>query len=313
MTNDSTILKHATHVILGANLGAAPMWLERILSGLDAPREPDAGSRLLAFQRVVALVVATEYWTKTIRDRALFETADGVALALVSVLAAAILLGRFRRAAFAGLALVQAWWIWRFFPLAGNHRYLELILAIVFSALDERSGEHRRLQLRAVRFMVIVVLFYSGLQKLVWGYWSHGQFLAFAVDREPFTTMLGWLVPTGELARLTSYSGAIGDGPYLIGAPSLIAVSNLVWIVEIGLALLLWHPATRRWGWPFACLLVVSIELVARELMFGVEFCAAIALFARGDRLTRWVVPIAMFLGLLVLVRLGLLPEVVFH
>ena len=115
------------------SLPAAPMWLERS----DDPR-------LLAFQRVLALVVAAEYWTKTIRDRALFETADGVALALVTVLAAAVLLGRFRRAAFAGLALLQAWWIWRFFPLAGNHRYLELILAVVFSALDERSDATAR-------------------------------------------------------------------------------------------------------------------------------------------------------------------------
>jgi len=289
------------------------MWLERIVSGIDARQEPDVDSRLLAFQRVLALVVAAEYWTKTIRDRALFDTADAVALTLVTVLATAVLLGRFRRAAFAGLALLQAWWIVRFFPLAGNHRYLELILAVVFSALDERNDEHRRLQLRSVRFMVVVVLFYSGLQKLVWGYWTRGQFLAFAVNREPFSAMLGWLLPADELARLTSYSGAIGDGPYLADAPLLIAASNLVWILEIGLALLLMLPLTRHRTWPIACLWVVCIELVARELMFGVEFCAALALFARGDRLTRWVVPIALFLGSLLLVRLGLLPEVLFH
>lgn len=289
------------------------MWLERIVSGIDAGQERDVDSRLLAFQRVLALVVAAEYWTKTIRDRALFDTADAVALTLVTVLAAAVLLGRFRRAAFAGLALLQAWWIVRFFPLAGNHRYLELILAVVFSALDERNDEHRRLQLRSVRFMVVVVLFYSGLQKLVWGYWTRGQFLAFAVNHEPFSAMLGWLFPADELVRLASYSGAIGDGPYLADAPLLIAASNLVWILEIGLALLLMLPLTRHRAWPIACLWVVCIELVARELMFGVEFCAALALFARGDRLTRWVVPIALFLGSLVLVRLGLLPEVLFH
>jgi hypothetical protein len=72
-------------------------------------------------------------------------------------------------------------------------------------------------------------------------------------------------------------------------------------------------PVTRRWAWPIVCLLVVGIEFIARELMFGVEFCAAVALFARGDRLTRWVVPVAVFLGLLLLVRLGLMPEVLFH
>jgi len=277
------------------------------------PTRPDDGSPLLAFQRVLALVVVAEYWTKTIRDRALFEPVDGLVLALVTVLTAAVLLGRFRRAAFAGLALMQVWWIGRFFPLAGNHRYLELILAVVFSALNERSDEQRKLQLRAVRFMVVVVLFYSGLQKLIWGYWTRGQFLAFALERGPFHAMLGRLVPTDELARLTSYSGAIGDGPYLADAPLLMAASNLVWIAEIGLALLLLLPVTRHRAWPIACLLVVGIELVARELMFGVEFCAALALFGRGDRLTRWVVPIGVFLGLLVLVRLGLLPEVVFH
>lgn len=289
------------------------MWLERIVAVLDARREPIEASSLLAFQRVLALVVAAEYWTKTIRDRAQFESVDGVVLALVTVLAAAVFFGRFRRAAFAGLALLQAWWIGRFFPLAGNHRYLELILAVVFSALDGRCDEHRKLQMRAVRFMVVVVLFYSGLQKLVWGYWTRGQFLAFALGHEPFSSMLGRLVPTNELARLTAYSGAIGDGPFLPEAPLLIAASNLVWIAEIGIALLLLLPATRRRTWPIACLLVICIEFVARELMFGVEFCAALALFARADRLTRWVVPIAVFLGWLVLVRLGLLPEVLFY
>jgi hypothetical protein len=268
---------------------------------------------LLAFQRVLALVIAAEYWTKTIRDRALFDVADAVALALVTVLAAAILLGRARRAAFAGLVLLQAWWIARFFPLAGNHRYLELVLAVVFSALDGRSQEHRRLQLYSVRFMVVIVLFYSGLQKLIWGYWIDGQFLAFSVGREPFRAMLGWLIPGDELARLGTYQGTIGDGPYLVDAPLLIAASNLVWVAEIGFALLLLLPVTRRVAWPAACLVVVAIELVARELMFGVEFCAALTLFARQDRLTRWITPIALLLGLLILVRLGLLPEVLFY
>jgi len=272
------------------------------------------GSGPLAFQRVLALVVATEYWTKTIRDRAQFDTADAVALVLVTALAAGILfVGRHRRAALAGLALLQAWWIWRFFPLAGNHRYLELVFAVALSALDGRRPEHRDLQLRVLRSMTILVLFYSGLQKLVWGYWTGGQYLAFAIAREPFRGMLGWLVPHEELERLASYSGAIGDGPYLVHAPLLTLFSNLVWIGELGLALALALPAARRLAWPLACLLVVGVACVSRELMFGVEFCAALTLFSRDDRLTRWVLPIAAFLALLVLVRLGLLPEVLYY
>ena len=270
--------------------------------------------RLLAFERVLALVVATEYWTKTIRDRALFDAADGAALVLVTALAAAILFsGRLRRAALAGLALLQAWWIWRFFPLTGNHRYLELVFAVALAALDGRRPEHRDLELRVLRSMAILVLFYSGLQKLVWGYWTGGQYLAFAMAREPFHRMLGWLAPAEELARLASYSGAIGDGPYLVHAPLLTLLANLVWIGEIGLAVALALEATRRLAWPLACLLVLGVALVSRELMFGVEFCSALTLFSPADRLTRWVLPIAALLGLLLLVRLGLLPEVLFY
>jgi hypothetical protein len=281
-----------------------------LLSTLD---DPDGGAALAAFARVLALVVAAEYWAKTLRDRALFDAADGAALALASLLAAAILLGWRRRAALAGLALLQAWWIWRFFPLAGNHRYLECMLAIVLSALDAGNAEQRRLQLRAVRGMAVLVLFHSGLQKLLSGHWTNGQFLAFATTREPFRPILSHLVPTNELARLGSYPGTIGDGPYSVEAPFLIVASNLVWVAEMGLALLLLLPAARRWAWPVACGLVAAIQLGAREMMFGVEFCAALTLFARGDRLTRWVGAITVLLGLLVLVRLGLLPTVLFH
>ena len=40
-------------------------------------------------------------------------------------------------------------------------------LAVVFAALDGTQAEHRRLQLRSVRCMVVTVLFYAGLHKLL--------------------------------------------------------------------------------------------------------------------------------------------------
>jgi hypothetical protein len=180
------------------------------------------------------------------------------------------------------------------------------------AALDDRRAEHRMLQLRAIRWSVIVVLFYSGLQKLVWGYWNDGQFLGYSLGREPFRSTLGWIVPADELSRLTALGGAVGDGPYLPEAPLLVVAGSLTWVAELALALVLFPPRTRHRAWPVACLLVAGIELVARELMFGVEFCAALTLFAREDRLTRWLRPIAVFLTALLLVRLGVLPEVLF-
>jgi hypothetical protein len=59
--------------------------------------------------------------------------------------------------------------------------------------------------------------------------------------------------------------------------------------------------------------MIFAMELVTRELMFGVEFAAAILLFARGNALGRWVLPFALLLGAAVLVRLGVVPDVGFH
>ena len=247
-------------------------------------------SALLAFQRILALVIATEYWTKTLRDWALLDAADVTALPLATILSAAVFFQPTRRAAFAGLALLQLWWIARYFPLAGNHRYLEMIFALFFCLLDSRRAEDRGLQLRAVRTMVVVVLFYAGLQKFAWGYWSDAELLTLLMKREPFASMLA---------------------PFE-GTP-LILLSNFVWFSEIGLASLLLFPRTRRFAWPAAIAMVVAVEVVARELMFGVEFCAALTLFAARDMLSRWVIPAGLFLASLLLMRLGLLPEILFH
>ena len=89
--------------------------------------------------------------------------------------------------------------------------------------------------------------------------------------------------------------------------------TNAVWIAQLSLAALLVPRTTRTPAWIAALALVVATELVARELMFGVEFGAALVLFARRDLLRRCVVPVALLLALLLAIRLGLLPPVGFH
>ena len=68
-----------------------------------------------------------------------------------------------------------------------------------------------------------------------------------------------------------------------------------------------------QFAWIAAVLFVAATEVVARELMFGVEFACAIALFASGDVVRRLVWPVVAFLALLVLMRLGVVPGVLFH
>jgi len=284
-----------------------------VLSLLDGDDPGTVLSKLRAFQIILALVICTEYWTKYIRRWNDLGADEVVALVAVSLLGVAVVHGRWRRTAFAGLAFVQAWYVWSLFPMAGNHRYLEVVFATAFAVLDDEDGPEQVLLLRSLRWVVIVVLFYSGVQKLVHGYWLQGQFLAWSLWRESFATALEPLLPRDELLRLTSYDGSVGSGPYLVSSLPFLALSNAVWIAEIALAILLIPRATRALACVATCALIVATELVARELMFGVEFVAAVLLFLRGDALRRFIVPAAVLLGLLVLVRLGVFPEVGFH
>ncbi len=266
-----------------------------------------------SYQVILALVIFTEYWTKALQTWTRLEVGDFVALAAVTWLAAAVIHGRWRRAAFVGFTLLQAWYVWAYFPLTGNHRYLELFVAGLFALLDDRKDEERRLLLRALQWTFIVVLFYGGVQKLVHGYYFHGQFLSYSLWRVGFHAALGPMLPAHEFERLTSYTAAVGDGPYIVTSPVFLVASNAVWIVEIALAVLLCFRATRQVAWVMGLVFVVAMEIVAREFMFGIEVACAMLLFSRSDAIRRAILPIAVLLAILVMMRAGLLPGFLFH
>jgi len=287
--------------------------LSRVLARLVGDGTGTDLSRLRSFQIVLALVLLAEYWTKALSWWSALEAADVVALALVTPLCVAVIGGRATRACFAGLALLQLLYVWSYFPQAGNHRYLEIVLAVLLATLDHEREDEGLLLLHALRWTAVVVLFYSGLQKAVHGLWFEGQFLAYSIWREGFADVLARLLPAEEALRLASYDAVPGDGPYLAPGTPLSIVSNLVWLSEMLLAVLLVPRATRRFAWVAALGLILALEVVAREFMFGVEFGCTLLLFARSDLLRRIVVPVSIFFAWLVLVRLGFAPAVVFH
>lgn len=287
--------------------------MERFLSWLDGDAPGSGPSKLRSYRVILAMVVATEYVIKALERPASTGPSDVALLVIVILLGAAVVADRGARAALAGIALLQLGYVWGQFPHAGNHRYLEAVLAFYLAVLDPERPADARLALCSLRWTVVVVLFYSGFQKLIHGYWFDGQFLAHAMWRDGFASALsGWLAP-GDAARLATYGGEPGDGPYRLDGALLPFLSNAVWITELALSVLLVPRWTRRVAWVAAVAFMIAVEAVARELMFGIEFACALLLFAYPDRVRRAVVPVAVLLGLLVLVRLGLLAEVRFH
>jgi len=287
--------------------------LDRLFGSLDGDVPGTEISKLRAFEFILLLIVATEPWTRLLRAPGGVRSDVLLPALLTSLIAAAALLPGYRRVAFAALAALQIQSIWSGFPERGNHAYLEAGFLTLGAGLDLDDEEDRLLHLRAVRWMVCVIFFYAGLQKLMQGYYSQGQYLAFALSKESYQWLLRPLLEPAEYQRLVSLHGKIGDGPYLVASPLFVAVSNLTWMAEIALVPLFVIRRTRVAAVVAALVLILAIEIGARELFFGFVYTNAVLLLLPGDFNRRLVLPCAAAMAALLLIRIGILPEMTFY
>ena len=100
-----------------------------------------------------------------------------------------------------------------------------------------------------------------------------------------FGRVFQWLLPDGEVARLASLDrNQTGAGPYRVEAPLFVLASNLVWIAELSLPVLLVVRRTRWLAALGAIGLMVGIQVAALELGFALLFVNLLLLFLPG----RW-------------------------
>ena len=145
---------------------------------------PHPGSRLAAFRIYVLMHLTAESWS--------FASAGEVApgswgLAVATghtLLFAAGLTGRAARAVTAGAAGLLAVQIATTWPGTANHLYLSMYCLALLSALDARDGREGTLLLQALRWLTAIVFAATGLQKLLYGTYFRGQFLAFVIAED---------------------------------------------------------------------------------------------------------------------------------
>ncbi|HYB99969.1 MAG TPA: hypothetical protein VEC57_12630 [Candidatus Limnocylindrales bacterium] len=266
--------------------------------------------RLDSLRRIVLLYGAARSWLWLRFAPDLPE--GGLALtALWMSICAALSFGS-RRAGWAPVAALaalvpQLWWT---FPRTNNHFYLELLVVVLLGVAAGRKGEDGRLAYRGVVWLTLIVLFHTGLQKVLYGYYFGAEMLAWMVaSSERFGDLFAMLLPAEETARLRGYDTMrTGDGPYRVQSPLFIAGSNLVYGAEMALPLLLALPATRHLAAIASIALVVLFQLGAREIGFGVLFLQLLMLFLRGDAIGRTLPATAAFLAWAVAAAYGLLP-----
>lgn len=285
----------------------------RLLALLDDGDAGDRAAGLRAFETILILVVAAEYWARAIPKWGQLAPAYYGHLAVASVLCLVALRVAWRRWALAVLAVSHAVLVWREFPATGNHAYLEVVFFALAALCGTGARDDDALEQRAVRWLVCVVFFWSAVQKLAYGYWLNGSYLAFSLDSAGFRPVLAWLIDPGELARLSTYQGRPGDGPYLVSSWRLLAVSNGTWLVELLLAPLLVWRRTRRAAAFLGLAVLSGIEVGAREVFFGLVFANAVFCYLPGAWHRRAVPVVALLLAALMLSRVGVLPEAVFH
>ena len=289
---------------------ATPGLLDRTfaLAGGDEPST--RGSKLLAFRRFLYMHLAVQ---------ALFRlSAEPItmwALLFVVLYAMCLLLGWFRRwtrsAGEIALLVALAQIVYTF-PFTANHLYLESLILLFLALCDPAKDEDNDLALQGCRWLALLALFYSGLKKLMYGYYFDGTFLSHMVaHQERFAAFFQYLIPEEELVRLRSYRwpSDVGSGPFRVDSVAMVVVSNASYLLEMLLPIGLLIRRLRPLAWVASIGLVIAIELAAREIFFGALITNLLLLFATRD-LNRKLLPLWIVLYLfLTAVAVGLVPR----
>lgn len=256
-----------------------------LLARVGADDEAHLASKLGTFICIFAAHCAVREWVSlydVYRPQPLSEAAPRILpLALLfSLCFAGTLTERFRVPALYGLFVGLAYKFVEFAPVWSNHLAIEMVVS-GFLLLGARSREGWAELCQALKWLVFISFFWAGLQKLLHGTYFDGTYLAFAAaNHERFATFYAWILPAEEMQAIASLRY---PGPYRFHSGLGLAVSNAVWIGEMGSALLLLSKRSRAFGIAGTLALVVAIELAARELMFGFLFLNLLLLYPARD------------------------------
>ncbi|MDG2307106.1 MAG: hypothetical protein P8R42_21145 [Candidatus Binatia bacterium] len=195
------------------------------------------------------------------------------------------------------------------FPFADNHFVLEL-LVVSLLALVGRDGDGESAVLQGILWVTAIVLFQTGLQKVLHGQYFGGEFLAFMVGRgDRFGDVFGWMLSPEEVVRLAAHDPLrSGEGPYRVESTKFVLASNAVYVAEMILAPLLVWKRTRTVAAIVALAFVVVIQTGAREIGFALVFVNLLLLFTPSDLIRKLVPVFGIFLLWVVLAAAGFLP-----
>jgi hypothetical protein len=231
-------------------------------------------AKLDSVRRFLLLYAATRSWLWLAVDRELDAGALVASAVALTACAALSVVPRFVAWA-PRLALpVLFVQLWLTLPITNNHFFLELVCTALVALPGGDEPEAERWALAGLVWVAALVLFHSGLGKVLYGLYFQGELLSFLIGQGGrFADAFRWVVPADEVARLASYHAMqAGAGPYRAASVPLVVLSNLVWIAEIVLAPLLVWRRTRAVAAVGALLMILAIQVGAREIGFALLY-----------------------------------------
>ena len=257
------------------------MLTDRILAFTDEADSALAAEKIRAFQIFLLMHVTARLWIWALRPRDISALPQTLAAVLIT---ACFVLGfsrRWARTATIIAAAVLFVKIVATFPHASNHAFLEWLCMTLLAVLDPRNPANAALVLQANRWIVVIILFWSGLQKFLHGTYFDARFFGVSIAQAPtFADIFRPLLSPEEFGHLIeSNPRQVGAGPFAIRSLIVVALSNATYLFEIAAGPLLLIQRTRV-ATTFLCLaFLVFIEAGAREIMFGAVFMNLLLLF----------------------------------
>lgn len=164
------------------------------------------------------------------------------------------------------------------FPFNSNHLIIEFIALIFIITCANRSNDHDKLLCQMLRWVLFIILFFSGIQKILYGTYFNGTYFIYMARSTPSTHwFFGLFLPIEQIKALKP------SDILLIKSPILMVISNGVYVLEILGSLLLLFPKCLKIAICTIFGVIVGIEMVAQEFLFGCLFLNLLLLHIPGD------------------------------
>ncbi len=284
------------------------LWPELIFRLVADDDDSRASERVRIFRAFLVLHLAARFWATIGRTSVAWE----YGLALATTAAAGLsFVPRLSRGAVAFVGAIMLGLVVRQQPVTANHEYVEFFLVALAAFCDVRIPAERALFVCAVRWVAILVFFWPGVRKVLFGTYFHGEYLSFCVAAYPsFRDTLGQLLGDAEVVRLQGLQ-PLGSpsGPFRVGSALFLVASNASYLGEIGLSVGLLFRRTRAWAAGGLILLVLFIEVAAREVFFGGLAVLMATLFLAPKVSRRAFTLVLAVYAAVLLTHFGFLPE----